>query len=118
MFFGVLIGFGFGICNLVNLCIIVEQVEVFVVVDVGVGMVSDVVVVMEFGVDVVFMNIVIVGVVDFVCMVWVMKFFVEVGWFVVNVGCILCKFYVIVLFLFEGFIEQSWLFCINGCLFF
>lgn len=54
----------------------------FVIVDVGVGTVLDAVLVMEFGIDGVFMNIGIVGVKDFILMVRSMKLVVEVGCFV------------------------------------
>lgn len=56
----VLIGSGLGICNLYNICMIIEEVNVLIIVDVGVGIVFDVVIVMELGCDGVLMNIVIV----------------------------------------------------------
>lgn len=72
--------------------------------DVGVGIVFDVVVVMELGCDGVFMNIVIVEVKDLICMVRVMKLVVEVGCDVYLVGCMFKKKYVDLFLLFLGFI--------------
>lgn len=43
---------------------------------------------MELGVDGVLLNIVVLGVKDFVKMVCVMKLVIEVGWVVFEVGCI------------------------------
>lgn len=75
-----------------------------IIVDVGVGIVFDVVIVMELGCDGVLMNIVIVGVCNLVLMVSVMCKVVEVGCEVFLVGCILCRCYVSVFLLVDGLI--------------
>lgn len=100
----VLIGLGLGIQNKYNLLQIIEDVKVLIIVDVGVGIVLDVVIVMELGCDGVLMNIVIVGVCSLVLMVSVMCKVVEVGCEVFLVGCILCKCYVSVFLLVDGLI--------------
>lgn len=80
MFWGVFIGLGWGLNNLYGLCsLCVYFCDVFLVVDVGIGLFSYVVQVMELGYDVVFLNIVVVKVGDLVGMVCVMVLVIEVG---------------------------------------
>lgn len=59
---------------------------IFVIVDVGIGKLSEVMVVMELGVDVVLVNMVIVIVKNLVVMVVVFVSVVEMGWKVFEVG--------------------------------
>lgn len=94
MLFVFFIGIGRGINNLLNLSYIIEDVSVFVIVDVGIGFFKDVCYVMEFGVDGILFNIVILVVKDFVKMVEVMKLGINVGRFLYEVGCIFVKYIV------------------------
>lgn len=94
MLLGLLIGIGFGIVNLYNIEMIVVGVCVFVVLDVGIGIVSDVVLVMELGCDVVLLVSVVIWVVDLLVMVVVMVVVVIVGYLVCCVGWILKCFWV------------------------
>lgn len=67
MFWGVFIGFGMGFNNVFGLCVLcVYFLEIFFVIDVGLGLLSQVVQVMEFGMDVILLNIVVVKVGNFV----------------------------------------------------
>lgn len=79
-----------------------ENVQVLVLVDVGVGIVFDVVIVMELGCDGVLMNIVIVLVKDLICMVNVMCLVIELGCEVYLVGCMFKKLYVSVFLFIDG----------------
>lgn len=69
MLVGVLIGIGLGIFNLYNIELIVDWVNVFVILDVGIGMVLEVILVMELGCDVVFLVFVVICVYNLVGMV-------------------------------------------------
>lgn len=86
MLFGLLIGINKGIGCEVFLKLIINEIKIFVIIDVGIGRLFYVVKVMEMGVDVVFINIVIVIFLDLVKMVLVFFKVVEVGRFVFEVG--------------------------------
>ena len=73
------IGSGLGIQNPVNLRLIVEQAQVPVIVDAGVGTASDAAVAMELGCDGVLMNTAIAEAKDPVRMARAMRFAVEAG---------------------------------------
>jgi thiazole synthase len=73
------IGSGLGICNPYNLRIILEQIQVPVIVDAGVGTASDAVLAMELGCDAVLMNTAIAGAKDPVLMAEAMRQGVEAG---------------------------------------
>ncbi len=73
------IGSGLGICNPVNLRIIVEQAKVPVIVDAGVGTASDVALAMELGADAVLLNTAVAGARDPVTMARAMRLGVEAG---------------------------------------
>ena len=73
------IGSGLGICNPVNIQLIVEQAKVPVLVDAGVGTASDAVVAMELGCDGVLMNTAIAEARDPVAMAHAMRLGVESG---------------------------------------
>ncbi len=90
---GAPIGSGLGIRNPANLRIIVEQAQVPVVVDAGVGTASDAAVAMELGADAVLMNTAIAGAQDAVRMARAMKLAVEAGWLAANAGRIPQKLY-------------------------
>src|SRR5262245_56381871 len=76
---GAPIGSGLGICNLVNLRIILENASVPVIVDAGVGTASDAAIAMELGCDAVLMNTGIAGAEDPVAMSRAMRLAVEAG---------------------------------------
>ena len=90
---GAPIGSGMGIRNPANLRIIVEQANVPVIVDAGVGTASDAAVAMELGADGVLMNTGIAGAQDPVRMARAMKLAVEAGWLARNAGRIQKKLY-------------------------
>ena len=83
---GAPIGSGMGIRNPANLRIIVEQSEVPVIVDAGVGTASDAAVAMELGADGVLMNTGIAGADDPVRMARAMKLAVDAGWLAAHAG--------------------------------
>jgi thiazole synthase len=74
-----LIGSGMGILNPWNLSLIIEQSEVPVLVDAGVGTASDAAIAMELGCDGVLMNTAIAGARDPVGMAHAMRLAVEAG---------------------------------------
>jgi thiazole synthase len=83
---GAPIGSGMGIRNTANLRIIVEQANVPVIVDAGVGTASDAAIAMEVGADAVLMNTGIAGAKDPVRMARAMKLAVEAGWLAAHAG--------------------------------
>ena len=87
------IGSGMGIRNPANLRIIVEQANVPVIVDAGVGTASDAALAMELGADGVLMNTGVAGARDPVRMARAMKLAVEAGWLAANAGRIPMKLY-------------------------
>ncbi len=87
------IGSGMGIRNPANLRIIVEQANVPVIVDAGVGTASDAALAMELGADGVLMNTGVAGAEDPVRMARAMKLAVEAGWLAANAGRIPKKLY-------------------------
>jgi thiazole synthase len=74
-----LIGSGMGILNPWNLSLIIEQAQVPVIVDAGVGTASDAAIAMELGCDGVLMNSAIAGAQDPVRMAGAMRLAVEAG---------------------------------------
>ena len=90
---GAPIGSGMGIRNPANLRIIIEQANVPVIVDAGVGTASDAAVAMELGADGVLMNTGIAGAADPVRMARAMKLAVEAGWLAAHAGRIPKKLY-------------------------
>jgi thiazole synthase len=74
-----LIGSGMGILNPWNLSLIIEQAQVPVIVDAGVGTASDAAIAMELGCDGVLMNSAIAGAKDPVRMAGAMRLAVEAG---------------------------------------
>lgn len=90
---GAPIGSGMGIRNPANLRIIIEQSNVPVIVDAGVGTASDCAIAMELGADGVLMNTGIAGAKDPVRMARAMKLAVEAGWLAANAGRIPKKLY-------------------------
>ena len=87
------IGSGMGIRNPANLRIIVEQANVPVIVDAGVGTASDAALAMELGADGVLMNTGVAGARDPVRMARAMKLAVEAGWLAAHAGRIPRKLY-------------------------
>jgi len=73
------IGSGLGICNPYNLQIILEQSQVPVIVDAGVGTASDAAIALELGCDAVLMNTAIAGAKNPVLMAEAMRLGVEAG---------------------------------------
>lgn len=90
---GAPIGSGMGIRNQANLRIIVEQSNVPVIVDAGVGTASDAAIAMELGADGVLMNTGIACADDPVRMARAMKLAVEAGWLAAHAGRIPMKLY-------------------------
>ena len=90
---GAPIGSGMGIRNPANLKIIIEQANVPVIVDAGVGTASDAAVAMELGADGVLMNTGVAAAQDPVRMARAMKLAVEAGWLAANAGRIPMKLY-------------------------
>ena len=74
-----LIGSGLGICNPHNLRLIIENAEVPILVDAGVGTASDAAIAMELGCDAVLMNTAIAGAREPVLMASAMKKAIEAG---------------------------------------
>ncbi len=87
------IGSGMGIRNPANLRIIVEQANMPVIVDAGVGTASDAALAMELGADGVLMNTGVAGAEDPVRMARAMKLAVEAGWLAAHAGRIPRKLY-------------------------
>ena len=87
------IGSGMGIRNPANLRIIVEQANVPVIVDAGVGTASDAALAMELGADGVLMNTGVAAARDPVRMARAMKLAIEGGWLAANAGRIPKKLY-------------------------
>ncbi|MDX1384234.1 MAG: thiazole synthase, partial [Thermoanaerobaculia bacterium] len=102
---GAPIGSGMGIRNPANIRIIVEQAQVPVIVDAGVGTASDAAVAMELGVDAVLMNTGVAGADNPVRMARAMKLAVEAGWLARNAGRIRPKLYATASSPLEGLIE-------------
>jgi len=102
---GAPIGSGMGIRNRANLRIIVEQANVPVIVDAGVGTASDATVTMELGADGVLMNTGIAGAQDPVRMARAMKLAVEAGWLAAHAGRVPRKLYATASSPVEGLIE-------------
>ncbi len=90
---GAPIGSGMGIRNPANLRIIIEQANVPVIVDAGVGTASDAAVAMELGADGILMHTGIAGAQDPVRMARAMKLAVEAGGLARNAGRIQKKLY-------------------------
>lgn len=102
---GAPIGSGMGVRNPANLRIIVEQSNVPVIVDAGVGTASDAAIAMELGADGVLMNTGVAGAKDPVRMARAMKLAVESGWLAANAGRIPKKLYATASSPAEGMIE-------------
>jgi thiazole synthase len=102
---GAPIGSGMGVRNPANLRIIVEQSNVPVIVDAGVGTASDAAIAMELGADGVLMNTGVAGAKDPVRMARAMKLAVESGWLAANAGRIPKKLYATASSPLEGMIE-------------
>ncbi len=102
---GAPIGSGLGIRNPANLRIIIEQAQVPVIVDAGVGTASDAAIAMELGADAVLMNTAIAGAQDPVSMARAMRYAVEAGWLAKNAGRIGRKLYANASSPLEGLIE-------------
>ncbi|MBT5737189.1 MAG: thiazole synthase [Planctomycetes bacterium] len=80
------IGSGQGILNRNNLSIILEQLEVPVIIDAGVGTASDVTIAMELGAEGVLLNTGIAGARDPVTMAHAMRNALDAGWFAARAG--------------------------------
>ncbi len=80
------IGSGQGILNRNNLSIILEQLEVPVIIDAGVGTASDVTIAMELGAEGVLLNTGIAGARDPVAMAHAMRNALDAGWFAARAG--------------------------------
>ena len=102
---GAPIGSGMGVRNPANLRIIIEQANVPVIVDAGVGTASDAAVAMELGADGVLMNTGIAGAKDPVRMAYAMRRAVEAGWLAAHAGRIPKKLYATASSPIEGLIE-------------
>ncbi len=90
---GAPIGSGLGIRNPYNMQIILEQMEIPVIVDAGVGTASDAAIAMEMGCDGVLMNTGVAGAKDPVKMARAMRFAVEAGRLAFEAGRIPKKLY-------------------------
>jgi thiazole synthase len=90
---GAPIGSGMGIRNPANLRIILEQAQVPIIVDAGVGTASDATIAMELGADGVLMNTAIAGAKDPVRMARAMRLAVESGRLAAQAGRIPRKLY-------------------------
>ena len=90
---GAPIGSGMGIRNPANLRIIIEQANVPVIIDAGVGTASDASLAMEIGADGVLMNTGIACAQDPVRMARAMRLAVEAGWLAAHAGRIPRKLY-------------------------
>jgi thiazole synthase len=87
------IGSGMGVRNPTNLRIILEQAQVPVIVDAGVGTASDATIAMELGAAGVLMNTAIAGAAEPVRMARAMRLAVEAGWLAAHAGRIPRKLY-------------------------
>jgi len=102
---GAPIGSGLGIRNPTNLKIIIEQANVPVIVDAGVGTASDAALAMELGVEAVLMNTGVAGAQNPVRMAKAMKLAVEAGWLAAHAGRIEKKLYATASSPLDGLIE-------------
>ena len=102
---GAPIGSGMGVRNPSNLRIIVEQANVPVIVDAGVGTASDAAIAMEIGADGVLMNTGVAGAKDPVRMARAMRLAVEAGWLAAHAGRIPKKLYATASSPWEGLID-------------
>ena len=102
---GAPIGSGLGIRNPANLRIIIEQSNVPVIVDAGVGTASHAAIAMELGVDAVLMNTAVAGAKDPVRMALAMKQGVEAGYHARHAGRIPTRLYANASSPLEGLIE-------------
>jgi thiazole synthase len=80
------IGSGQGILNPNSLSIIIEQLEVPVIIDAGVGTASDVTIAMELGAEGVLLNTGIAGARDPIAMAHAMRNALDAGWFAARAG--------------------------------
>lgn len=87
------IGSGLGVRNPANLRILIEQANVPVIVDAGVGTASDAAIAMEIGADGILMNTGIAEAQDPVAMARAMKLAVEAGWLAARAGRIPKRLY-------------------------
>lgn len=87
------IGSGLGVRNPANLKILIEQANVPVIVDAGVGTASDAAIAMELGADGVLMNTGVAQAKDPVRMAKAMKLAIEAGWLAAHAGRIPRKLY-------------------------
>ncbi|HSM12859.1 MAG TPA: thiazole synthase [Thermoanaerobaculia bacterium] len=87
------IGSGMGIRNRANLRILLEQAEVPVIVDAGVGTASDAALAMELGADAVLMNTAVAEAEDPVRMARAMRLAIEAGWLARHAGRIQRRLY-------------------------
>jgi thiazole synthase len=99
------IGSGMGIRNRANLAIVLEQAQVPVVVDAGVGTASDAALAMELGADAVLMNTAVAEARDPVRMARAMRLGVEAGFLARHAGRIPRKLYASASSPIEGMIE-------------
>jgi thiazole synthase len=90
---GAPIGSGLGIRNPYNLRIILEQIEIPVIVDAGVGTASDAAIAMELGCDAVLMNTAVAGAKEPVKMATAMRLAVDAGRLAYEAGRIEKKLY-------------------------
>ena len=90
---GAPIGSGMGIRNRANLRLIIEQANVPVIVDAGVGTASDAAIAMELGADAVLMNTAVAGADDPVRMARAMKLAIKAGFLARHAGRIPTKLY-------------------------
>ncbi|MCG8458390.1 MAG: thiazole synthase [Holophagales bacterium] len=102
---GAPIGSGMGIRNRANLSIILEQSNVPVIIDAGVGTASDAAIAMELGADGVLMNTGIAAAQDPVRMAYAMRRAVEAGWLAANAGRIPKRLYATASSPLDGLIE-------------
>lgn len=87
------IGSGLGVRNPANLRIVIEQANVPVIVDAGVGTASDAAIAMELGADGILMNTGVAQAAHPVRMARAMKLAVEAGWLAAHAGRIPRKLY-------------------------
>jgi len=99
------IGSGLGVRNAANLRILVEQAEVPVIVDAGVGTASDAAIAMELGADGVLMNTGVAQAKDPVRMARAMKLALEAGWLAAHAGRIPKKLYATASSPWEGMLD-------------
>lgn len=90
---GAPIGSGMGIRNRANLRIIIEQANVPVIVDAGVGTASDAAIALELGADGVLMNTAIAQAAHPIRMAEAMRLAVQAGWLAAHAGRIPMKLY-------------------------